>query len=421
MHPPRLALKTRGGRLAIAGLCCLLTQSGCTSASRTPAPNTASTPEAVVQGAVYRVEPVSWPSIARVQGSLFPDEVTTLSARVQGRIRSINCELGDTVSKDQVLLILDDSEYALRVIQAEAQLSQARAAVGLRPGDSVESLDPLNAPPVREARAVLDEAKQQIVRLQGLFAQGTIVATDLETAELDERVADARFNSAVNSVREKMAVIGVQVAQLQLAEQQLADTRLLAPLDGQVQRRMVSVGTYIQAGEPLMEIARTNLLRYRAAVPERFAQQLAVGQGVVIRVNQDEYRASVARITPTLDASNRSLVFETEIPNPENRLRAGLFAQAELLLDEQAVALAIPSSALVRFAGVDKVWKINQGKVSESVVEIGRQRDQQIEILSGLSSGEMILVDGQLGQVGRFQAETDALADRPSALTAPGM
>jgi RND family efflux transporter MFP subunit len=358
--------------------------------------------EITVSGELLKIEPVTWPIIARVQGSLSADEISTIAAKVSGRIVEVNCDLGDAVSAGQILIKIDDTEYALRVVQAEAQLAQVRAAIGLKSGDLVSKLDPMRSPPVRETRALLDEAKQNVVRLQSLFAQRAIVATDLEAAQSAEQVADARFNSSLNSVREKMALVEVQAAQLQLAKQQLLDTTITAPLDGVILNRLVAVGTYVPAGEPLIGLAKTNVLRFRAAVPERFAQQLRTGQRVKITVSGEERESKVERISPALDPLSRSLIFEALIPNADNVLRSGLFAQAEVILDEQATAFAIPDSALIRFAGIDKVWRVTNGQVKEAVLQIGREMNGMYEVYEGLSDGDQILIQGATGRVGKY-------------------
>jgi membrane fusion protein (multidrug efflux system) len=244
------------------------------------------------------------------------------------------------------------------------------------------------------------------------------VATDLDAAQSAERVADARFNSSLNSVREKIALVGVQEAELALAKQQLEDTVVVAPFDGMIQSRMVAVGTYLQVGQPIVELARTSILRYRASVPERFAQELKIGQPVRILLDQHEREARVARISPTLDPLSRSLTFEATVPNSDNSLRSGLFASAEVIIDESASALAIPASALSRFAGVEKVWRVADGEVAEAVVQIGREVDGMLEIKTGLSEGDQVLLLGETGRVGKYVSEDagDAAAGSADSL-----
>jgi len=367
--------------------------------------------EAEIEGKLFTISLENWPRVAKVQGGLFADEITTIAAKVPGRVVEVNCDLGDLVQADQTLVKIDQLEYELLAAQAEAQLTQARAAIGLKPGDSVEKLNPMNAPPVREARAVLDEAKQSVERLKKLFTQGAVVATDIESATALESVADARFNSSLNSVREKIALVGVQTALRALAEQRLSDTAINAPFKGRIQNRTVAIGSYVNVGQPILELVRTDVLRYRASVPERFASQVKIGQKVKLLLHDDLPReVSITRISPALDSVSRSLMFEAEVSNEEGSLRGGSFSQADVVLDEQSQAITVPASAMVRFAGVQKVWKVVDGKVKEAVVEVGEEKNNVIEIRSGLKVGDSVLLDGRGGGVGKYKSADETLA-----------
>jgi len=383
--------------------------SGCTENGAPAGPITRV--EAEIEGKTFSVSERTWPRLAKVQGSLFADEITTIAAKVPGRVVEVNCDLGDLVEADQTLVKIDQLEYELLAAQAEAQLMQARAAIGLKPGDPVEKLNPMNAPPVREASAVLEEAKKSVERLRKLFTQGAVVATDIEAATALESVADARFNSALNSVREKIALVGVQTALRSLAEQRLHDTTITAPFKGRIQNRTVAVGSYVNVGQPILELARLEVLRYRASVPERYAAEIQIGLKVMLLLDGQSSRdVKIARISPSLDAVSRSLMFEAEVPNADGLLRSGSFAQADVVLDDQSQAIAIPASALVRFAGVQKVWKVSDGKVKEVVVEIGDEEEGQIKVLSGLAEGDIVLLDGNAGGAGRYKPTKDVIA-----------
>ena len=383
--------------------------SGCNETAKTTAPVTRV--EAEIQGKTFTVTKRIWPRVARVQGSLFADEITTIAAKVPGRVTEVNCDLGDLVQAEQTLVKLDQREYELQAAQAEAQLTQARAAIGLKPGDPVEKLNPMNSPPVREASAVLDEAKKAVERLRKLYSQNAVVATDLEVASAAESVADARFNSSLNSVREKIALVGVQTALRSLAEQRLLDTNIVAPFKGRIQNRTVAIGSYVNVGQAMLELARTDVLRYRASVPERYASEIKIGQKVMLLLDGESPREiKITRISPALDSVSRSLMFEAEVPNSDGALRSGSFAQADVVLDDQSLALSIPSSSLVRFAGVQKVWRVTNGKVSEVVVEIGDEENDQIKLLAGLTEGDTILLDGVTGGVGKFKPLETSLA-----------
>ena len=320
---------------------------------------------AVVRAETLLIQPELWPLRVRTQGSLVVDETSSIGAKVPGRVAKVHVDLGDPIEKDAPLFSIDSEQYQLLVDQAESQLAQARSAVGLRDGDPLEKLNPENAPPVREAKAVWDEARQAIDRIRRLSLQNAISATDLEVAEAAEHVAAARYASAQNAVREKIALIGVQTAQLGLARQNLVDTVVRAPFSGIVENRHVAVGTYVQAGQALATIVSVSPLRFRAAVPERYAQLLQLGQKVhlELELSHQVREVEITRISPTLDPLSRSLGFEAIVDNQDRSLRSGLFAEAEVILDPQAKALVVPTKSIVRFAGVDKVWKVDGDQI----------------------------------------------------------
>lgn len=362
--------------------------------------------EVIVQSPVFVVEPVRWPLLVRCQGALVADEFTTVSAKVAGRIRSVHFEIGDRVSKDSILVELDSEDYKLQADQAEAQLTQARASVGLKPGDPVEKLNPDNAPPVREARAVLDEAINGLARIRTLVLRDAISDSDLETAESAEKVASAKYASAQNGVREKIAIIGVQTALKNLAYQRLEETKVFAPMDSQVQSKLISVGTYVQPGQSLLSLLRVSKLRFRSSVPERYAHQIQVGQKVTMKfdLSGQTREAVVSRINAELDAMNRSLGFEVDVDNTDDSLKSGFFGEATIELDADATSIAIPLASVQRFAGIDKVWKVVDGKVKEQVVLVGATRDSMVDIRSGVKEGDMLLKDATKGKVGTFRA-----------------
>jgi RND family efflux transporter MFP subunit len=362
--------------------------------------------EVFVQAPVFTVEPVRWPILVRCQGALVADEFTTVSAKVAGRVRSVHFEIGDRVSANSILVELDSEDYKLQAEQADAQLAQARASVGLKPGDPVENLNPDNAPPVREARAIWDESTNGLARIRALVLRDAISDSDLEIAESAEKVASAKYASAQNGVREKIAIIRVQTALKNLAQQRLEETKVYTPMDSQVQSKLISVGTYVQPGQPLLSLLRTSKLRFRSSVPERYAHQIQVGQKVTLQFDMSGQtrEAVVSRINAELDAMNRSLGFEVDIDNTDDSLKSGFFGEATIELDAEAKSIALPLASVQRFAGIDKVWKVIDGKVKEQVVLVGATRGSMAEIRSGVKEGEMLFQEASQGKAGSFQA-----------------
>jgi RND family efflux transporter MFP subunit len=377
---------------------------GCSDTPNSDTPR-AAPPLETIDAEVVTLGLSPWPSIVRSQGSLFADEQTVVGAKVAGRVREVHVDLGDFVQAGAPLVTLDQEEFELQVAQADAQLQQARSAVGLLEGDRVEDLDPENAAPVRQERALWDEANNALQRSKKLHDQQAIGDGELDQATAAERVAEARYASALNSVRENIALIGVRQAELSLARQRLQDATIKAPLDGYVQQRHVSPGTYVSVGQPIAVVVRTHPLRFRGNVPEKYAQAIAVGQEVRLKIESlaEPRRAEITRINPMLDQQSRSLAFEAEIDNSDQRLRTGLFAQAEIVVDPAAKSLVVPQTAIIEFAGAQKVWKVIDGVAAEHEVLTGQRRGEQREIIEGLSAGDIILTDAARGRIAKIR------------------
>jgi RND family efflux transporter MFP subunit len=197
-------------------------------------------------------------------------------------------------------------------------------------------------------------------------------------------------------------LVAVHRAALALALQAQADAVIEAPFDGVVEERHVAPGVYLQLGEPVLTLVRTNPLRFRAGVPEREAMLVELGQAVRIMIagHAHSIQAEVTRISPSLDMSSRSLLVEVDVPNPGFRLRTGLFAEAEIVVDPEARTLAVPAPAVSEFAGVEKVWVVRGDEAQEQRIRSGRRDGQLIEILDGLAPGDRIAVDAKKGSAG---------------------
>lgn len=373
---------------------------GC-EGTATPAATKTAGAQPELKAETLQVSEQTWPRKVRSQGSLFPDEEATLGIKVEGRVFKTHVDLGDVVQEGDVLITLYQDDFKLRVKYAEAQLAQTRSAVGLLPEDSVEKLVPENSPPVREQRAAWDEAIASLERARVLHEKKVMGQAEYDLIVSLERVAAARYTSAVNSVREKIANISVQQALLDLAKEDLSNTVLKASYSAVVQKRLVAPGSYIKMGDPLLVLVRVDQLRYRGTVPERLASLVQVGQPIELDIeSMPPEKTKITRISPFLNQTSRSLLFEATVDNADRRLRAGLFAEGEITVDPDQKAIVVPMSAVVQFAGTEKVWKVTDGQVKMQEVLLGEQRGDQIRILEGLKPGDTILRHARQGRAG---------------------
>jgi RND family efflux transporter MFP subunit len=405
-----------------AALAALLAAGGCGGSHMAEQPKGPPPELPLLTAEVLEVEEVAWPRVVRSQGNLVADEVVVVGARIAGRVEQVSVDLGDKVEAAAPVAVLDQEEFKLQVALAQAQLVQSRSALGMKSADLVDQLDPLRAPPVREARAVLDDSHMKTERLRPLRARNAVTQEELDTAIAAEQVAEARYTSAYNGVLEKIAQIRVRAAELALAEQRLDDAVVLAPFQGLIHQRHVAPGSYVQIGDPIVTVVRTSTLRFQGTLPERAALQIAIGQEVRLAIESipEPRMAKITRISPVIAQQSRSLMFEAAVDNKDGSLQTGLFAEAEVIVDPQATVIAVPPSAISEFAGAEKVWKVVDGMTQEQIVETSRRGETAIEVVRGLAAGDVILHRAAEGKVARIEPTSSTAVVKPVALAPDG-
>lgn len=327
-------------------------------------------------------------------GTLAAFDQTTVSVKVPGRLSTISVDLGSVVRQGQVIAQLDPQDYRLRVQQADAALAQARVRLGLSPQGSDEKIDPEQTSTVRQARAVYDEARVARDRAAKLVEQGVIAKAEFDSAVSAFKVAESRYQDAYEEVRNRQGILAQRKSELALAQQQLKDTSVVAPLDGVVQEKRASVGEYLAAGAPVVNIVKMDPLRLRAQIPERESRTVHTGQDVRVTVEGDTtvYSGKVMRLSPVISEQNRILMVEADVRN-NGTLRPGSFAHAEIVTNDAKMAVTVPNNAIVTFAGIEKVIVVQNGKALERPITTGRRSPEFTEIVAGVNVGEKVVVD----------------------------
>jgi membrane fusion protein (multidrug efflux system) len=291
---------------------------------------------------------------AEMQGALFPREHAVMSSEVAGAVTQVAADFGDKVSGGQVMMKINPREYDLQVETAQAALDQERAK--------------------------LTNSTARYNRAKALRQEGTISPEqfDLMTAQL--RVDQADTESAQEA--------------LAMARKKLGDTEIKAPFSGSVQKRMVSLGEYVSPGKELYVLIATDPIKLRCPMPERFVPLARVGMPVKLTIDAKPgawYTGKITRIAPALDESSRTLLIEAEVANPDGALKPGFFAHVTMDLGRDR-ALLVPSLAVLRYAGVARVFIVDGEVVRAREVTTGSVVGDQIEITAGLKEGEHVAV-----------------------------
>jgi RND family efflux transporter MFP subunit len=329
-----------------------------------------------------------------VNGNLVAYDQTTAGVKVPGRLQTITVDLGTVVRKGQAIAQLEQQDYKLRVQQSEAALAQARARLGLSPDGSDDRVSAEETGTVRQARAVLEEAKAKRDRAERLVREGITPRAEWDTVESEYKVAQSRYQDALEEIRNRQGLLAQRRSELALARQQLADTVVYAPMAGIVQEKQASPGEYLAAGAPVALIVQVDPLRLRVEVPERESHDVKNGQSVRVTIEGDpeSYLGYIKRLSPTISQQNRVLAVEADVRN-SGRLKPGAFVHAEIITNQTSTAATVPAGAIVTFAGIEKVITVEGGKAVEKPVTTGRRGPDWVEITSGVNVGQSVIVN----------------------------
>jgi RND family efflux transporter MFP subunit len=346
-------MTTRPELLMLTGLAALAL-AACGKPDRAGQRPSATGPIAKRQVRVTQAELRPMERTIQVVGTLAPHEEATVAAQVAGQIERSYVDVGSRMKAGEKMALIDTTSYQVLVRQAAANV--ARAA----------------------ARA--ENVRQTLERVQQLHRDRVASRSELDQALADEGQAKAEVQAA-----EATAAI---------AKLNLERSQVKAPFDGSVAERVASVGDYVAVGAPILRLVKTDLLRLRLLVPERESPVVKLGQQVRVSVEGDTqvHSGRVARIAPAVREADRVLEVEADVPNPGG-LRGGLFARAEIVVDEHGQGVSVPGRALVSFAGLEKVVLVKDGKAVEKTVTTGRRGEGWVEIVSGLKAGETVTLE----------------------------
>ncbi|MDX2033838.1 MAG: efflux RND transporter periplasmic adaptor subunit [Blastocatellia bacterium] len=389
---------------------CLLPVAGCNRAGKGEAapekPRAAGKPRVKLLS-VERQQQVR--SVEAV-GSLFAYDEVTVSSEAEGRVEQVMVDVGDRVSKGQVLARVSPVELQLSVDQQQAALRQARARLGLRESEG-ELKDVRDAAEVKKAAADLADAEQKYKRAQSLLETGVIARQVFDEADAKYKAARATYDLAVQQVENLRASMQQTQATLNLASKRLRDTSIRAPFAGHVKSRDVTVGQYLKIQTPVMTIVNVDPLRVRLNVPEKMSPWVRVGRDVRLQLEAfpgREFTGRVSRINPAVEEKTRTFEIEALVRNPRAELKPGSFVKSTIQSDKVDSILTIPYSAATYLFGAYKVFVLDGVNVREREVKLGDRLGDRVEILEGLKLEDALAV-AEAGQTLKDGMEVDVV------------
>jgi RND family efflux transporter MFP subunit len=328
-------------------------------------------------------------------GTLLSPNQAKVSAEAAGVVRSVLVEIGREVKVGDPLVRIEPRELALALARAESALRQTRAQLGmadpLGTGDTPPPDEQIGS--VRNALANRDEARSNAERAKTLLSRGLISPVDMQAADTQLKVAEAGYQSAVDTVRGQKALLQDRRASYDLAVKKLEDAVVRAPISGVVSERPVNVGEYMAERTQVATIVQVNPLKLRTGVQERHAGIIQPGQVVEFRVESfgdAVFQGKVAYVSPSLDETMRTFTVEALVDNHDLRLKPGFFAKGVILTRKDEGVLAVPDAAVSTLAGVSSVYVVQDGKIAQQSVKLGVRQGNLWEVVEGLKGTETL-------------------------------
>lgn len=305
-------------------------------------------------------------------GSLRAKETVNVTPQSTGRLEKTYFQVGDRVRQGELVAELEDSELQQRVRRAEAAIAVSAANVTQR-------------------KAELANIKANLGRAEQLYKEQLLSPQEYE----QQRTGLATMDAQVALAEAQQQQAEAELAELKI---QLAQTKVYAPLSGDVSVRYVDEGSLVSPSTPLIQIVNLTTLVTIGNVPERSVGRLRIGTPAEVRVDaipDKVFRGVIARIAPVLDAATRSASIQIDIPNPERMLRAEMFVRINLDLGTMRDANLIPRDALVYRGTEAGVFLLDeqQRPVFQAVQTGVNTEDDRVEVLN-LAPGTSVIGRG---------------------------
>lgn len=290
-------------------------------------------------------------------GVLKPNNSVDLIAEVSGKVKSINKELGDYVSANQVLAVIDD-------VIPESQYKQAQAQV-------------------QSSQSTLKISELNLQSDKILFENGDI-------SELEYNSSQSNFN---NMEAQHLSAI----AALSAAKKTYEDTRIKTPISGFVARKNIEFGTMVPMGAVVYRVVDLSKMKLIVSIPQEIINRVRIGEKALVKVsalNNQIYNGTVRRISPQADEATGGFMVEILVPNSDGKIKGGMTAKIELLIAKEQKVMAIPEYALVSKNEEKFVYRISNDYAELVKIGLGESIGENIIVESGLSVGDKIVVVG---------------------------
>jgi len=343
-------------------------------------------------------------------GTIISEAMVEVLSKVPGILEKIQVEQGDRVKADQVVAMVEREEKEAQLQEAQAALDVLRARwaqveTGARPEEITQS-EQL----VRQTKASWETSLDNYMRLKNLKERDFISQQRLDEAMLQVTLSEAEYRSAKEKLtllkkgarQEDRDALLAQIRQaeaaLRLAQIHLKNTTIRAPISGIISKRFLDQGAFVSTTTPMVRIVAMDKVKVLVQVVESELAQLRIGAKAEISVDayrKQVFRGEVSCISPTVDPESRMADIEIQVGNKDHRLKPGMFARVNLVVQRRNGVLLLLKDSLVRESGYTRVFVHENGRALLREVSLGLEGEKYVEVVRGLQEGEEVIVAGQ--------------------------
>lgn len=317
-------------------------------------------------------------------GQVKPVEEVRLVPKIPGTVNQVHVSVGDSVSKGQTLITLDQRDMRNSARQAAAALSIAQAG-----------LDTAQAG-LASAEIQHQQAHRDLERTQTLFSQGAVTQQQLEQAEM--AASETTLNTSRSQVAQAEAQVNQARVSLDIARASLQDTEIISPLAGMVVEINATAGEFLSSQGAATIIAQLDTMTLKTQVSEYLINRFASGQEVVLRIPaafSGTVTGIVNTIAPAPATGTMTYPLEIHVANSEGLIKSGMFAEVEITTETRENSLLVPSVSVVVREGRTVVFLAEGDRAVMKEVIVGLDNGDLTEIAYGLKAGDHVVYQGQ--------------------------
>jgi membrane fusion protein (multidrug efflux system) len=297
---------------------------------------------APISAQVYVVNASEFSNGIQAAGTLLANEEVDIVSEIAGKVVGVYFEEGKAVTKNQLLIKVEDTDLQAQLKRAEYQL-----------------------------KLLSERLNRQTI----LLGKDAVSREEFDQVQTDYNIL---------------------LADIELLKTKIAKTEIKVPFSGTIGFRNISIGSYLQPNTVISHLSDQNKLKIEFSIPEKYASTSLIGKKIVFKTeaSDKEYEALVYAVDSKLDITTRTIVVRGMYNNTKGNLKSGMFARLTLVTENSSDVILIPTEAIVPEMGGKKVWVISDGKAQSRVITTGFRSNNNIEVLSGLEVGDTVMITG---------------------------